>query len=256
MLFKFVIFFVFGSMLITVTVTAQTDYCTIQEGDCGGIDHIGCAKNYENSSKNWINFVPIDINDFDKSVILHYLNELKNAYANGTYADKGYETAAAFELIEWNKEFEYLSNLTVRNLDLTDEVCTLTDDSDGTYTLAYEDKTNTTTIVVFLAEALEKFIGGIREQNREWFSSYFSETKRLGCAIAEYTIPNVPTEENVVEDTSTGDNSTDVAVKMMRCILDTIADNRFNYNTGVPCTECKTKLCTIKYNALCEPYIQ
>lgn len=110
-----------------------------------------------------------------------------------------------------------------------------------------QELSNETTLNQFVEAAVLKMQNDVEKQNQDWIANFFAEAIVVGCGAAEYKTKGTNIEGIPIKQTDRIYH-----VYVIRCVLNTVAENRYAYETGEPCSKCPTnEKCDSVYGALC-----
>lgn len=141
----------------------------------------------------------------------------------------------------------YLAELSVKKLPHKRDACKLIDNVETTYTISMQELSNSTTLDEFSRDAVIKMQSDIESQKLDWIANFFAEATVVGCGAAEYKTKGI-----YIEGMNFKHSDRIYHVYVIRCVLNTIAADRFSYDTGKPCTQCpEGESCDSVYTSLC-----
>lgn len=140
-----------------------------------------------------------------------------------------------------------MAELSVKKLPHKRDACKLTDNVETTYTISMQELSNSTTLDEFARDAIIKMQTDIESQSLEWIANFFAEATVVGCAAAEYK-----TKGTHIEGMHFKHTDYIYHVYVIRCVLNTIAEDMSSYESGTPCSKCpEGQTCDSVYTALC-----
>lgn len=198
-------------------------------------------------SELWTNYQPHTFTSDQQKIIVSSFNFVKNTIASGS--NPKFPAATNFSKISWDNKLEEVAAVSVSKVALKPYTyyCTLTENTEATYTLYYEDPTNDTNVESLISDMSLFFMLQTLSRDVQWVASYYAHTSKVGCSWGEYDIAEYA-------DDSDSDELKMRHIRSIQCIADTVSDDYESYAFGVPCSAClSNEKCDDVYTSLCSP---